>query len=61
MGKLKNEMRKVHRKKNRMAKERLKLIEKGKVSYSKLGSSAKKVFDKRLRAGFESPARIKSA
>lgn len=54
-------MKRVHRRKIRKAKERLKLAEKGKEPYSKLNSTARKVFYKRLKAGYEFPARIKSA
>jgi len=61
MAKLKNEMRRVHRRKIRKAKERLKLEEKSKEPYSELNSTARKVFYKRLKAGYEFPARIKSA
>ncbi len=60
MAKLKNEMRRIHRRKLRKAKERLKLAEKGK-DYSKLNSTARKVFYKRLKAGYEFPARISSS
>lgn len=58
MAKLKNEMRKVHRRKIRKAKERLK---KGNLSYSKLDSTAKKVFYKWVKAGYEFPARLRSS
>jgi hypothetical protein len=57
MAKLKNEMQKIHRKKVRKAKERLKSMEKGKLLYSKLDSAARKVFYKRLKAGYEFPGR----
>jgi Xaa-Pro aminopeptidase len=61
MAKLKNEMQKIHRKKVRKAKERLKEFEKGKASYEKLDSAARKVFYKRLKAGYEFPARLRSS
>ncbi len=61
MGKLKNEMRKVHRKKIGKAKERLKEFEKGKDSYEKLNSAARRIFYKRLKAGYKFPVRLRSS
>lgn len=59
MAKLKNEMRKVHRRKVVKAKERLKKLEKGSLPYGKIGSSARKLFAKRIKAGYEFPARLR--
>ncbi len=59
MAKLRNEMRKVHRRKIRKAKDRLKNLEKGNLSYNKLDSTARKIFYKRLKAGYEFPARMR--
>lgn len=59
MGKLKNEMRKIHSKKIRKAKEKLKALEKGSLIYNRLDSTAKKFFYKRLKAGYEFPARLR--
>lgn len=60
MAKLHNEMRKIHRRKIRKAKTRLKTMEKGgMLSYGKLDCVAKKVFYKRLKAGYEFPGRMR--
>ncbi|RKY30222.1 MAG: hypothetical protein DRP67_04920 [Candidatus Omnitrophota bacterium] len=53
MGKLKEELRKIYHKKRKKAKEQLKLYEEGKIPFSKLNRLAKKIFYKRLKAGYK--------
>ena len=47
MGKLKNEMRKIHAKKIKKAKERLKSYQKKEISETQLNSLAKKMLKKK--------------
>ncbi|MCD6221681.1 hypothetical protein J7K25_05945 [bacterium] len=58
MGKLDREMKKIHRKKREKARELLKMLESGKITYNDLNRVAKKLFYKRLKAGYEFPAKI---
>lgn len=50
MGRPKNEMKKIHRKKIRKAKEKLKLFNAKKISYQKIPRLAKKILLKERRA-----------
>lgn len=58
MGRHKNEMKKIHRKKIKKAKVQLKEFEKGNIPFEKLNRLAKKIFYKRLKAGYEFPAKV---
>jgi len=58
MGKLKEELRKIYHKKREKAKNQLKLFEEGKISYEQLNRLAKKLFYKRIKAGYQFPATI---
>ncbi len=58
MGKLKEELRKIYHKKREKAKRQLKLFEEGKISYHQLNRLAKKLFYKRIKAGYQFPATI---
>ena len=49
MGKIKNEMRKIHSKKIRKAKEELKLYRSNELSYDRLNHIAKKLLLKQRR------------
>lgn len=60
MGKHRNEMKKIHRKKVKKAKEKLKEFEKKSVPFGKLNRLAKKIFCKRLNTGYKFPARTSS-
>lgn len=57
MGKHRNEMKKLHRKKIKKAKEQLKEFEKRNIPFRKLNRLAKKIFCKRLASGYEFPAK----
>ena len=50
-------MAKIHSKSVRKAKEKLKVADKGKLSYKKLGKPAQKMLAKRLKAGYKLPVR----
>lgn len=58
MGKLDREMKKIHRKKKEKAKKKLEMLERGEITYTGLNRIAKKLFYKRLKAGYEFPAKI---
>ncbi len=49
MGRPKEELRKIHRKKVKKAKERVKLYLEGRLSYKDLNALAKKMLEKRKR------------
>lgn len=55
MGKLREEMRKIYHKKREKAKAQLKLFEEGKITYEQLNRLAKKIFYKRIKAGYQFP------
>ncbi|MCM8785484.1 MAG: hypothetical protein NC827_05690 [Candidatus Omnitrophica bacterium] len=55
MGKLKEELNKIYHKKREKAKEQLKLLEQGKITYQQLNRLAKKLFYKRIKAGYQFP------
>jgi len=55
MGKFKEELRKIYRKKKESARQQLKLFEEGKIPYEKLNRIAKKLFYKRIKAGYQFP------
>ena len=57
MGKLKEELRKIYHKKREKAKAQLKLYEEGKIPFNKLNRLARKIFYKRLKAGYKLPKR----
>jgi hypothetical protein len=57
MAKLSEEMRKIHRKKKKKAREQLKQFEEEKIEFEELGRVAKRIFQKRLKAGYEFPAK----
>jgi len=61
MGKYSTDVRKIYKKKQIKAKEKLKKLETGEISYTQLNRLAKKLFYKRLKAGYEFPARIFSS
>jgi len=61
MAKHKNEMKKIHKKKIKKVKEKLKEFEKRNISFGKLNRLAKKILYKRIKAGYEFPAKISSA
>lgn len=50
MGRPKEELRKIHRKKVKKAKERIKAYLKGEIPFSQLNQLAKKLLEKRKRA-----------
>jgi len=58
MGKLREELRKIYHKKREKAKKQLKLFEEGKISYHQLNRLAKKIFYKRIKAGYQFPSTI---
>jgi|YelNatPaOPRAMG01_1025707.scaffolds.fasta_scaffold264687_1 hypothetical protein len=58
MGKFKEELRKIYHRKREKAKRQLKLFEEGKISYHQLNRLAKKLFYKRIKAGYQFPATI---
>jgi len=58
MGKLKEELRKIYHRKREKAKRQLKLFEEGKINYHQLNRLAKKLFYKRIKAGYQFPATI---
>ncbi|MCX7917701.1 MAG: hypothetical protein N2589_06205 [bacterium] len=58
MGKLKEELRKIYHRKKEKAKKQLKLFEEGKIPYEKLNRVAKKLFYKRIKAGYQFPKTI---
>ncbi|MCM8818674.1 MAG: hypothetical protein NC915_04270 [Candidatus Omnitrophica bacterium] len=58
MGKLKEELRKVYHRKKEKARQQLKLFEKGEIPYEKLNRLAKKLFYKRIKAGYQFPKTI---
>ncbi len=60
MGRHRNEMKKIHKKKIKKAKEKLKAFETRNIPFGKLNRVAKKIFLKRLKAGYEFPAKISS-
>ena len=49
MGRHKNEMRKIHRKKLKKAREKIKLYEQNKLTYDQLPKLAKRILEKRQR------------
>jgi len=49
MGRPKKELRKLHRKKVKKAKEKIKLYLQGKISYQQLNTLAKKLLQKRKK------------
>ncbi|MCX8082925.1 MAG: hypothetical protein N3D17_05990 [bacterium] len=53
MGRHKNEIKKLHRKKIKKAKEKLKEFEAKKIPFRELNRLAKKIFCKRLHSGYE--------
>jgi len=53
-------MKKIHKKKIKKAKEKLKAFETRNIPFGKLNRVAKKIFLKRLKAGYEFPAKISS-
>ncbi|MCM8803688.1 MAG: hypothetical protein NC833_00310 [Candidatus Omnitrophica bacterium] len=55
MGKLKEEMRKIYHRKRKKAKAQLKLLEEGRITYDQLNRLAKKIFYKRIKAGYQFP------
>jgi len=61
MGKYSTDVRKIYKKKQIKAKEKLKKLETGEISYTQLNRLAKKLFYNRLKAGYEFPARIFSS
>ena len=61
MAKHKNEMKKIHRKKIKKVKEKLKELKKSNLSSGKLNRLAKKILYKRIKSGYEFPAKISSA
>ncbi|MFN4227636.1 MAG: hypothetical protein ACK4F0_05800 [Candidatus Ratteibacteria bacterium] len=58
MGKLKEELNKIYHKKREKAKEQLKLFEQGKITYQQLNRLAKKLFYKRIKAGYQFPKTV---
>lgn len=58
MGKLKEELNKIYHKKRKRAMEQLKLFEEGKISYEQLNRLSKKIFYKRIKAGYQFPKTI---
>jgi len=58
MAKLDREMRKIHKKKIKKAKEKLKKLERKEITYNDLNQLAKKLFYKSLKAGYEFPAKV---
>ncbi|MCM8766470.1 MAG: hypothetical protein NC816_06920 [Candidatus Omnitrophica bacterium] len=58
MGKLKEELKKIYHKKKEKAKQQLKLLEQGKISYQQLNRLAKKLFYKRIKAGYQFPKTV---
>jgi len=50
MGRPKEELKKIHRKKVKRAKEKVKLFLEGKISYKELNALARKMLEKRKRA-----------
>lgn len=56
MGKSKEELRKIYHKKREKAKQQLKLFEEGKITFNQLNRLAKKIFYKRLKAGYKFPS-----
>ncbi|MCM8829515.1 MAG: hypothetical protein NC824_00735 [Candidatus Omnitrophica bacterium] len=60
MGKNRNQMKKLHRKKVKKAKEKLKEFEKRNIPFAKLNRLAKKIFCKRLSSGYKFPAKMSS-
>ncbi len=58
MGKLKEELRKIYHKKKEKARQQLKLLEEGKISYEQLNRVAKKLFYKRIKAGYQFPKTV---
>jgi len=50
MGRPKKELKKIHRKKVKKAKEKVKLFLEGKISYKELNALARKMLEKRKRA-----------
>lgn len=55
MGKLQEELKKMYHKKKEKARSQIKLFEEGKISYDKLNRVAKKLFYKRIKAGYQFP------
>ncbi len=49
MGRPKNEMRKIHRRKLKKAREKIKLYEENKLTYGQLPKLAKRILQKRQR------------
>lgn len=58
MGKFKEELRKIYHKKREKARQQLKLLEEGKITYDQLNRLAKKLFYKRVKAGYQFPATV---
>jgi len=58
MGKLKPAMKIIHQKRRKKAQSQLKLLESGKITLDALNSIAKKLFYKRLKAGYAAPGKL---
>ena len=58
MGKLKEELRKIYHKKREKALAQLKLLEEGKISYDQFNRLARKIFYKRIKAGYQFPKTV---
>ncbi|MCM8772701.1 MAG: hypothetical protein NC926_05300 [Candidatus Omnitrophica bacterium] len=58
MGKLKEELRKIYHKKKEKARQQLKLLEEGKITFDQLNRVAKKLFFKRIKAGYQFPKTV---
>ena len=58
MGKLKPEMQIIHGKRRKKAQSQLKLLEEGKITLDALNSISKKLFYKRLKAGYTTPGKL---
>jgi len=58
MGRLKREMRKIHERKLRKAREQVRLFIAGKVKADALNALARRILHKRLNAGSQLPNRM---
>jgi|GEM_PF-825684 glutamyl-tRNA reductase len=58
MGKLKEELNKIYHKKREKALQQLKLFEEGKINYEQLNRLARKIFNKRIKAGYQFPKTV---
>lgn len=59
MGKLYPEMKRIHGRRRRKAREQLKKVEAGKGEISSLNRVARKLLHKRLKAGYELPGKMR--